>query len=228
MTRESATWQPDDATTDTALQILKVTSYVKMINDSPGSTDPKCSKIELEWLYAFLTELFVSWLYVLNKLDVRVKYAWPHGKEDGVNTFRLNDHFWIWKALKAMDDLKIWDQLPSPNAFIAGVPEPELQPRSTGDDKARKRIFLGRVGQKEGFLKLGSVTFGDQDTWKELYQRFHVICTRLSPDKVLRGALQRFTTINDVSGSVSRHVFNQNLTARQSTSRITIAIISKR
>lgn len=209
--------QPENTTTDTALQILKVTSYVSTYYDLPSD--------KLDRIYATLTKIFVSWLCALDKLDVRARYAWPHSKEDGVNTFRLEDHYWIWKALKAMDDLKMWTQLPSPDIFDADSPEPKLKTRCTEAQKDQVRIFLGRVEERDGFLKLICVPGHNNGAWKGLYQNFHILCQRLAPKKVLHGVLQRFTTTNDVSGSVSQCPSSQNWNDIRSSFNHLMAII---
>lgn len=209
MHRESLTWQPDDTTTDTALQILKITMYARTLEtDHHASTYPNRPCDKLEWSKTFLTKIFVSWLHALDKLDVRAKYAWPHSKEDGVNTFRLEDHFWIWKALDSMKELGMWTQLPSPNAIAADKREVKLQTRSTKAEDDQVLKFLDRVGQREGFLKLICARDHNRETWVDLYQNFYITCQRMIPDKVLRSVLQRFTTTNDVSGMVSLSVTN--------------------
>lgn len=85
MPEDSATWQPDNSLTDTALQILKITNC--------ANTFLNHSSNEFAQAKTLLTEIFVSWLHALDRVDVRAKYAWPHSKEDGVNTFRLENHF---------------------------------------------------------------------------------------------------------------------------------------
>ncbi|KAL1849430.1 hypothetical protein Daus18300_013254 [Diaporthe australafricana] len=202
MPEDSATWQPDDAMTDTALQILKITSYLRTLKtDHHTSTYPNRPCDIFERIQTFLTKIFVSWLHTLDKLDVRARYAWPHGKEDGVNTFLLEDHFWIWKALEAMEDLGLWAQLPSPNTFNAEDSQPRLQLGSTNAEEIQVDNFMRRVGQRSGFLKLTCEPDHNDDSWKSLYRKFHTISKRIVPNKVLRSVLQHFTATSDVLGS---------------------------
>ncbi|KAF3767132.1 hypothetical protein M406DRAFT_106463 [Cryphonectria parasitica EP155] len=191
MPLDSTTWQPDNAVTDTAFQILKITEYISTFcNDNP----PK----EVESL---LTKLFVSWLHTLERLDPRARFAWPHNKEDGVNKFRLEDNLWIWKALQAMDKRKMYSQLPF---FRTVTGKRDKQRRETVSEENKKmNRFLDLVGQKEDFRKISlsaDPERSSEKTFEELYERFYLIQKRLAPSDVLRGILQRFTIMNDVLG----------------------------
>lgn len=115
-------------------------------SDHHAGTYPNRPCDKLEWIQPFLTKIFVSWLHTLDKLDVRAKYAWPHSKEDEVNTFRLEDHFWIWKALDSLNELGMWTQLPSLNAIKADKIDLKPQTRSAKEEDAQMRKFLDRVG----------------------------------------------------------------------------------
>lgn len=51
------------------------------------------------------------WLASMENLDFRRKYVWPHSMRDGVSIFRLDDHVWIWRALKSLEikNYCVWD-----------------------------------------------------------------------------------------------------------------------
>lgn len=114
----SDTWQPRDAITDTPFQILKMADYHSFYNKGGGRKrkeddrgrlveDVKNRRMEddEETVHSLLGKIRESWLRELNKLDKRASFAWPHARDEGINTFRLDDHFWVWKALKSLEDL---------------------------------------------------------------------------------------------------------------------------
>lgn len=174
--QDSDTWQPPNSVTDTAFQILKITEYASAYgNEALRSVQP------------LLTKVFVAWLHDLDRLDPREKFAWPRPKQDGVVTFRLEDHFWVWKALKAMEDNEMWSKLPKPKRWA-----PNAGKRETKEEDARLETFKERVQWDSTRKDLAP-----------LYDRFFLITRRLVPREVQRGVLQRFTTVNDVSGVVS-------------------------
>lgn len=49
--------------------------------------------------------LIKAWVSILKKEDKRGCFAWPRSKDTDIAFFRLDDHIWIWKALKAVEDL---------------------------------------------------------------------------------------------------------------------------
>lgn len=195
------TWKPENSIIDTALQILKITEYANTYDEDEDYLGEDSERVQ-----SLLTRVFVSWLQNLNKLDFRDQYAWPHAREDGANTFRLEEHFWAWKALKAMEDQGISSKLPSPTTAAE-----QSRPRTVDDEKKKRQEeeFLKRVGGKDEFRKmlLASNKSPVRD-YKSLpqYKVFHLISRRLASNEVLRGVLQRFTTTNDILSMVSYHI----------------------
>lgn len=171
---DSDTWQPPNSVTDTAFQILKITGFATTYGDEALSA-----------VQPLLTKVFVAWLHDLDRLDPREKFAWPRPKQDGVDIFRLEDHFWIWKALKAMEDTEMWSKLPKPKRSTAGK-------RGTKKEDKRWELFKELLGWES-----------TREDPSQLYDKFFLITRRLIPREVQRGVLQRFTTVNDVSGVVS-------------------------
>lgn len=180
MPRVSNSWQPKDSFTDTAFQILKIVDYFRFVErKNIGSLSEICD---------LLDDIRIPWLYELDAQDHRQVYAWLHDQDDGINTFRLDDHYWIWRALESVESLDL--DFPGP-----------CQPKksSTGETLEREEIELGLAGDRWLRLLEGI----DQDAWDastlldSAHERFSVAIRRLRSIKVQKGILQRFTTEND-------------------------------
>lgn len=169
MTEDSGTWQPQNSITDTALHILKLVRYKKF-----GSKG-----VDWERAERLLDDIYVPWLTGLNRLDIRETYSWPHRDIHTIKTFRLDDHFWIWKALKSL------------HAEASKVPQPSSRYTPKAALKSAHQFWLERLYNEQ-----------DQDsTWsiEKATEEFRAVVKRLSSGSVQRGILQRFTTENDVS-----------------------------
>lgn len=104
-TDTSDTWQPKDVITDTAFQLLKVADFDTFYND-----DMKAEGTTM--VRSIWENVRLSWIKELNRLDERKSFAWPHAIDEGIRTFRLDDHFWVWNALKSTDD--VWKRRNGP------------------------------------------------------------------------------------------------------------------
>lgn len=100
-TSPSAAWTPRDSLTDTPFQLIKAAEFGALYSDLK---DQKLAQ-------SIISGVCENWIATLEKLDKRERSAWPHTAEEGINVFRLDDHVWIWKALKSIEDLEIWEQL---------------------------------------------------------------------------------------------------------------------
>lgn len=183
MPQDGNTKQPPDTMTDTALQILKLAEF--------GDLSPDAKQKNVT--HQLIDDIHIPWLVELDRLDIRQAYAWPHTVDEGINTFRLDDHFWIWKALKFLDDnaTKVPIKRKSGNDQIGSkmfARYPELKPRSkegqTSSDMTDRYALLTRLYE-------GKIC--------EASEKLSVVAQRLSPNNVQRGILQRFTTMNDIS-----------------------------
>lgn len=94
-----------------------------------------------------LERVRVSWLQELHRQDKRDMFAWPHARDEGINKFRLDDHFWIWKALRSLKDLGIWSYHPSPKPVEHGKSDPPAARTKQEEEFARiaKRLLPGAV-----------------------------------------------------------------------------------
>ncbi|KAK6840080.1 hypothetical protein PG987_005946 [Apiospora arundinis] len=86
----SETWVAKDSLLDTAFHIIKVDDYSKLDPDF-GATAWDSVKVAVG-----------HWMTELREKEHRKSFAWPHEFESLPN-FRLDEHVWIWRALKATD-----------------------------------------------------------------------------------------------------------------------------
>lgn len=174
MPDESDTWQPNDTVTDTPFQILKITDYVRICDNDD----------EIKGMHELLQDIWIPWLLNLEMLDCRSTYAWPHAFHEDVNIFRLDDHVWVWRALKSLEERGLWKTLPSTKSI------------EEGNYKWRKAYhWIFRTYRRDGDQLLQV---------KEVLGKFEKVAKRLLPLEVQRNALMRFTTENDLDVSRKR------------------------
>lgn len=176
-------WQPDDAIIDTPFQILKVTAYIKWCRTPYNIQIVEDNTLKL--CMALLRDVWGYFIHELDDLDKRKVFAWRHASEDGLNTYRLDDHVWIWSSLNELHSLGLWS--------LAGVDK--LQSFSQ-----RWRISKINYPAPEPKPDQGTST----NAWRVgrvrvPYEDFCSKARRLLPDKVKKAVLQRFTVENDVS-----------------------------
>lgn len=174
--RESDTWQPDDTVTDTPFQILKIVEYLRICNQEEDGEGKTAREL--------LRDIWIPWLLELDKTDRRSSYAWPHAFHEDVNIFRLDDHVWVWRALKSLEELDLWKSLPSLKSIKDG--------KATWEKSNYHWIFRFYGPEGNGLDE------------KEAFERFEKLAKRLVPGDVQRNILQRFTTENDLDVSRKR------------------------
>lgn len=115
-------WITPNMPTDTAFQILKVAAYADLVEMSRDERqqDPRLIELEAEQHDSDLTAIqervaawAESWLKTLRSFDKRGSFAWPHAKNKSSREFRLDDHLWIWMAIKSFEhpSLRVWSSL---------------------------------------------------------------------------------------------------------------------
>lgn len=166
-------WQPNDSVTDTAFHVLKLIDYMKFDKEYGG----KGQEVE-ELVRRILRDVWVPWFRELDKLDKRASFAWPHTADKSYNTFRLADHFWIWKTLKALHD--------------SGVSNPQSSTNSENEPDVWDNLEKGWILR---FYDSDSPNLEDK---KRACEKFAQVVKRLHPEDVQRGILEHFTTENDV------------------------------
>lgn len=177
-------WQPDDGITDTPFQILKVTAYVKWWKTVPRIQIPEDQGLRHHM--ALLRDIWVCWIHELDDLDKRKACAWRHASEDGLNTYRLDDHVWLWNSLRELHDLDLWNLTDAgsgswKNSGGRWISNIYLLSPSARIDGLETTVTSEEVQNAEEFVDFGSMA------------------RRLLPEKVQREVLQRFTVENQVS-----------------------------
>ncbi|ROW15591.1 hypothetical protein VPNG_02145 [Cytospora leucostoma] len=120
------------AITDTPFQILKIVDCIQCYSNK-GNED---------MLRQLLGEVQAPWLQELHKIIQGKKFAWPRSKDAGVDKFRLDDHFWVWKALKSLEDLGVCSNQ-QPREPVALDTTPGFDVREFA--KVAKRLQSGNV-----------------------------------------------------------------------------------
>ncbi|KAI3400576.1 hypothetical protein diail_2778 [Diaporthe ilicicola] len=188
------TWQPQNRMTDTAFHILKLAEYEKLVHELVDT-----GRVIVQEL---MHDIHVPWLTLLDRLDPRQTFSWPHFKIEGIIKFRLDDHFWIWKALKSLDSAVTKIRFPSErhNGEVKEILEEyrawlqhlysvvPVVNKTTRND--RTPLAISEDEGRDATLKTKDL--------KSPIRSFMEIAKRLSPNNVQRAVLQRFTTVNDV------------------------------
>ncbi|KAG8169525.1 hypothetical protein KVR01_000270 [Diaporthe batatas] len=183
--KNSVTWQPDDAITDTPFQILKVTAYVKLLRTVPSTAVRQ--KEELRHPMALLRDVWACLITELDDLDKRKACAWRHKSENGLNTYRLDDHFWLWNSLAELHSLGLWSLVDANGKSWEGSP-----------DRWMSKIFPSSTEVKQD--EESSTDDSENVRHTKSFANFVSKARRLMPKEVQRAVLQRFTVENNVSG----------------------------
>lgn len=184
--RRGETWQPPNRITDTAFQSLKMTEMYNHLGKDDKTLDTE-NKDEVtahenaehrREILRMIEDTYVPWFYNLGRIDHQKNFAWPHAVTEGFNKFRLDDHFWIWKALKSLESSEVTSRhLQASRSRLSK----EGNPSHTGwNELERQWIKFLRKPEDE-------------------MEKFKSILVRLEASKVQRRVLQRFTTENNVS-----------------------------
>lgn len=145
--KSSRTWAPLGNVRYTAFHILKVMEFANSINDAEDCDSSLFGEIISLWGWDF-----VRWL---ERLDSREDLTWHHKRVETLRVFRLDDHVWIWRALKAMED----DRL---GAWAILCDRAQCSDRSSSTDSEApdadeilrcRRRFSSRTVQREVLLK---------------------------------------------------------------------------
>lgn len=178
MPKGSRSWQPLDSMTDTPFQILKLANYAQFIGE--GDEERRDRHMSL------LRDVSVPWINEIEYLDRRGMFAWPHSQDDGINTYRLDDHVWLWRSLTSLKGLGLWDYSPLARSATDG-----------------KIVWDGHDRWIRHFINSYDVdAASDQASGFDLdmgFERIPHVYRRLNPSDVQRGILQRFTIENEVS-----------------------------
>ncbi|KAK2606669.1 hypothetical protein N8I77_005403 [Diaporthe amygdali] len=97
--KSSKTWVPRQHVRNTAFHILKAIEFMNSFSDDDNGDFSVVCEIVGQWGQ--------GWVRLLEKLDKRGSLTWHRKESEGVKVFRLDDHVWIWRALKAMEDKRL-------------------------------------------------------------------------------------------------------------------------
>lgn len=173
----SGAWVATESILDTGFQILKAAAFMELWDGNSGE-----AKLTAE----LMSDWAPSWLISMENADKRGKYAWSHTEKEGVKTFRLDEHVWIWRALKSLDmkSGRAWD------VMAGNHRESDKSRRTTKDvlvqshniSPADERVVSGRSPFPPSKCKVR-----------------HLRIT-FAPEVVQREVSRRFTTKNHISG----------------------------
>ncbi|KAI3399105.1 hypothetical protein diail_7684 [Diaporthe ilicicola] len=174
--RRGETWQPPNMITDTAFQTLKLTAMFQHLSEDNKTQgiDSKSREAETKrngkdqrtaedrnMVFKIIEDTYIPWLCF--------------------NKFRLDDHFWIWKALKSLD---------------SALESSKVVGRHLQGSKSR----LGKRGKDEPeWTEFESEWLSYLYKSEDEKKRFRSTLRRLEASNVQRRVLQRFTTENNVS-----------------------------
>lgn len=97
--KSSDSWAPREHVLDTAFQILKAMEFANSFDDEEDGDSSLVGEMISQWGR--------GWVRWLERSDWRESLTWCHKENEGLQNFRLDDHVWIWRALKAMEDKKL-------------------------------------------------------------------------------------------------------------------------
>lgn len=183
MPEGGGSWQPDNTVTDTAYQILKITAYVKWFHEKYNTQSLEDGRLTV--YMALLRDLWAYWIQELHDLDKRKACAWRHASKDGLNTFRLDDHIWLWNSLVDLHYLDLWNlteaitRTSENSRWVSFIRS--LSPETLVDEESYQFTNSKRSNKQEPFAD------------------FALRAKRLLPKDVQKAVLQRFTVENDVS-----------------------------
>lgn len=146
----SLAWLASQSFLDTVFQILKASLCMELWNDDNNKDSDEDTAAQLMSSWA------LPWLFVMEDRDERKKYAWPHAEKEDVNIYRLDEHVWIWRALKSLelDNHRAWHEMrnnPAVNVkeverlrkrFASEVVQREVSSRFTTENTALRKRML--------------------------------------------------------------------------------------
>lgn len=97
--KSSGSWAPREHVRNTAFQILKAMEFANSFDGDDDGDSLLVGEMISQWGR--------GWVRSLERSDWRESHTWSHKKNEGLSVFRLDDHVWIWRALKAMEDKRL-------------------------------------------------------------------------------------------------------------------------
>lgn len=145
--KSSKAWVPREQVRNTAFQILKALEFANAFNGDKDGNSSLVNGIISQWAW--------GWVRWLERSDRQESLTWYHRESEGLKVFRLDDHIWIWRALKGMEDkrLRIWSNLYS--KAQRNDRSSSTGPKTSDTDKIIRylRKFTSRTVQQEVLRK---------------------------------------------------------------------------
>lgn len=165
-----------DTVTDNPLQIIKACNFTKFYKEESG--------LGLD----FLKTIGPRWVSMLSGADKRAKFAWPRNDIVGNETrlFRLDDHVWIWRALKSLQDRGIWKEEARNDSILKNYAvQPDEQDEEDEDDDASGTSENEAVSKSEtGTAKLIKF-YAPAEVQRQVLQRFTVLESDVTQRRML-------------------------------------------
>lgn len=95
----SDSWVPLRLLGNTAFQILKALEFANTYNEDKDADFSLVGEMISQWGR--------GWVRRLERSVWRGSLVWKHKGDEGLKVFRLDDHVWKWRALKAMEDKRL-------------------------------------------------------------------------------------------------------------------------
>ncbi|OHE95463.1 hypothetical protein CORC01_09196 [Colletotrichum orchidophilum] len=162
----SESFIPSNSFTDTPFQLMKASEFSSLYN----------SKDDRDLARQVIRKVGKAWVDTLHKSDKRTSHVWPHAQDEGCNKYRLNEHVWIWRALRAIEDDR---QRSSDTKKFPGHGQMALIEDPENGQENGKENGMGQRDRTNGYEE-------------KLFRHF-------DSDVVQRDILRRFTVENDVS-----------------------------
>ena len=142
MLPHDASWMPENSLTDTAFQIVKVAEFASLY----PKTEDGLEQMEGvgKRIRSKIGTVYRSWIDDLQGRDKRCSLTWPAYQSEDINIFRLDDHVWICKALKTVEDLILPKQSNHPREWpitSSAVQRETLGHFTTLNDVSGKRML---------------------------------------------------------------------------------------
>lgn len=122
-------------------------------NQSANGTNDSEKKVKfefnaLEFAKSLVKSKVKPWINDLALKNKRMRFAFSRSTENGVSNFRLEDHVWIWMALRCLEEFELDAELkPAPSPLLGH----EQSRKITSKDAQRN--MLRRFTLEETFLK---------------------------------------------------------------------------
>ncbi|KAK7722770.1 hypothetical protein SLS63_009165 [Diaporthe eres] len=127
--------------------ILKAMEFANTFNDGEDDDSSLVGEIISQWGR--------GWLRWLERSDRRGSLTWYHKEDEGLKVFRLDDHVWIWRALKAMEDKRLggWAILPDRAQRSDSASSADSEASEADEISRLRRKFASRTVQREVLRK---------------------------------------------------------------------------